>query len=265
MRSPPPHSLRDGDEGQEGGAATAEAAAETLDAVAAAAAAAAAAEQAHTREVLDRLRPTGSTQQLSLQEELEALKRELGPDHRETLEFMARAGQQRLAIESYADAVDFLGQAVAGYSSTLGPEHKKSQRLKKSLARARRLEAARAKKGVGCKWLLYLLLYVPLVGSLCGAVWSYTPPWLRRRATLGGGQLLSCAHEGPCVAAGLCTPYATQLARLYSSHYHSRHRDVERREKLRRIPQLLKKWHGKEMALVAAVAEKYGTGMVAAD
>ena len=229
---------------------------------AAAAAAAAAAEQARTMEVLRRLRPAGQTEQLPPQEELEALERELGQDHRETLDFVARAGKQRLAIESYADAVGFLERAVAGYSRTLGPDHRKTVRLSKSLASARRLAAAQEKKGATCKRLMYLLLYVPMLGSLCGGVWSYTPTWVRREASLGGGRLLSAVHEYPCAAAGLCTPYATQLTAIYSSYYRSRH--AERRAKVEGIPQLLEKWRGREMTLVAAVTEKYGVSLAAA-
>ena len=215
------------------------------------------AEQERTREVLRRLRPVGRPGGLlPVHEELQALERELGRDHRETLDFLARTGTERMEIECYADAVGFLEQALAGYSRTLGPENKKTKRLAKGLAKAEGLAAERARQGASCKRFMYLLLYVPLLGSLCGGVWNYTPPWVQRGALLGGGQLLSALHEGPCASAGLCTPYATQLAELYSGYYRSRHK--ERRQKLDGIPQLLEKWAGKEMALVAAVTEKYG-------
>jgi hypothetical protein len=214
------------------------------------------AEQERTREVLSRLRPEGRPGGLlPAQEELDVLERELGRDHRETLEFLTRTGNERMEIECYADAVGFLEKAVAGYSRTRGQEHKTTKRVAKMLAKAQRLAADR--KGGSCsKRIIYLLLYVPLLGSVCSGAWSYTPPWVQRGALLGGGQLLSGLHEGPCVAAGLCTPYSTQLAELYSGYYRSNRR--KERQKLDAIPQLLEKWAGKEMALVAAVTEKYG-------
>lgn len=218
------------------------------------------ADEERTREVLSRLRPVGQTKQLPLQEELSALELELGRDHRETLDFAARAGKQRLEIAVYADAVGFLEQAAAGYGRTLGAEHKKTQRVNKSLAKAR-LAAERASKGSSFKRFMYLLLYVPMLGSLGGFVWNYTPQWIQRGVVMGGAQVVAALHDGPCAAAGLCTPFASQLAELYTGYYKSRHE--ERRQKLDGIPQLLEKWTGKEMELVAAVNEKYGESRAA--